>query len=262
MSGEYVSRALGSPSFPAVRRFSRRGVSLYLQIADQLRREIESGALLPGDQLASEPKLAERYNVSRNTIREALRYLRTRGYLESHQGKGTVVRDRTQGLRINPVTGSISDVAQFASETVLKTLHVSTEAPSEEVARRLALNADSEVLHVDALRYDRENKIFAYTNIFIPSDLAEGLGEETIHNVPIYTQIEQNTGLEIVEVEQRIIAVAAEGEPVQRLNLRAGEPIVRILRVYYEESGTPVELAESFHHPDTYEHVMLLRKDS
>lgn len=257
-----MNRRSEYPSTPSARVLSRRGVAMYLQIADRLRREIESGELAPGDRLASEPRLAESYSVSRNTIREALRYLRTRGYVQSRQGKGTVVRDRTQGLKINPVTGSISDVAQFASETVLRTLRFYTEVPAESVSRMLALQPGSEVLHVDALRYDREDEVFAYTNIFIPSQLARGLSNETIYNVPIYTQIEQNMGIEIVEVEQRITAVPAEGEPLHHLALKAGVPILRILRIYYEESGMPVELAESFHHSNTYEHVMLLRKDS
>ena len=101
-----------------VPRVSKRG-GLYLQVADYLRGRIETGKLSPGDQLPPETELAQSFHVSRHTIREALRYLKARAYIESRQG-GSIVRDRRRSLRVNPVIGSINDLLQFASETVLK----------------------------------------------------------------------------------------------------------------------------------------------
>ncbi len=52
---------------------------LYWQIAQELRGQIESGALAPGDQLPSEMDLRSRYRASRNTIRDAVKWLAGRG---------------------------------------------------------------------------------------------------------------------------------------------------------------------------------------
>jgi DNA-binding GntR family transcriptional regulator len=60
------------------------------QIADQVRSEIESGALVPGAQL-SQVQLAERFGVSRIPIREALRQLQSEGYLIYRPNKGATV---------------------------------------------------------------------------------------------------------------------------------------------------------------------------
>lgn len=246
---------------PVVPRFSQRGVALYLQIADYLRDRIESGRLSPGDQLPPETELAEGFFVSRHTVREALRYLKARGYVESRQGKGSVVRDRKRSLRINPVIGSINDLVQFASETVLKPVSVISEPASGEAAELLNLEPGADMLHISALRCDDKGVAFGYTNVYVPTAFADDFSSETIHNVPIYAQIEHNTGIEVVGVEQRITAIGAGDQPVEHLGLEPGEPVLRIIRLYYEEEGRPVEFAESFHHSSAYEYLIHLRKE-
>ena len=54
---------------------------IYLQIADDLRTQIESGRLKPGQQLEPELELRERYGASRNTVRDAVRRLTALGLL-------------------------------------------------------------------------------------------------------------------------------------------------------------------------------------
>jgi GntR family transcriptional regulator len=67
---------------------------MYRLIADDLRRKIESGELGPGSQLPTELELREQYEASRNTIRDALRWLITRGLIETRPGQGTFVLEK------------------------------------------------------------------------------------------------------------------------------------------------------------------------
>jgi len=69
----------------------RRG-RIYEHIVDQLQRLIQAGELQPGDQLPPERMLAERFQVSRASVREALRALELRGLIEGRQGGGTFVK--------------------------------------------------------------------------------------------------------------------------------------------------------------------------
>ena len=64
---------------------------IYRQIADDLRHQIETGELRPGEQLKTEIELRDRYNASRNTIRDAIKLLTTRGLIETRPGQGTFV---------------------------------------------------------------------------------------------------------------------------------------------------------------------------
>ncbi len=65
---------------------------LYESIAEQIRGLIADGRLEPGDQLPPERVLAETFQVSRASVREALRALELQGLIEGRQGGGTFVR--------------------------------------------------------------------------------------------------------------------------------------------------------------------------
>ncbi|MFC9732543.1 GntR family transcriptional regulator [Streptomyces roseolus] len=61
-------------------------------IAEDLRTQITTGHLKPGDRLPSEPKLATHYKVSTPTIRQALALLQAEGLIQKTHGKGNFVR--------------------------------------------------------------------------------------------------------------------------------------------------------------------------
>jgi len=67
---------------------------MYRQIAEDLQRRIESGEPAPGAQLPTELELRERYDASRNTVRDAIKWLITRGLVETRPGQGTFVTER------------------------------------------------------------------------------------------------------------------------------------------------------------------------
>jgi GntR family transcriptional regulator len=65
--------------------------SMYRQIAEDLRQKIESGQLGHDAQLPTELELREQYEASRNTVRDAIKLLITRGLVETRPGQGTFV---------------------------------------------------------------------------------------------------------------------------------------------------------------------------
>jgi DNA-binding transcriptional regulator YhcF (GntR family) len=100
------------------------------QIANQLRAAILTGKLKPADRLPSQPELAARYGVARETIKKALSLLASERLIVSRQGSGTFVRAQTErpvGLRPH-VEGAFSeprvsiDFAGFSGETLRNTL--------------------------------------------------------------------------------------------------------------------------------------------
>src|SRR5919199_3033937 len=67
-----------------------RGV--FRQLADLLRRQIDSGELGPGEPLPSELRLAQEYGISRTTVRQAIAQLRAEGLVTVERPRGTFVR--------------------------------------------------------------------------------------------------------------------------------------------------------------------------
>jgi GntR family transcriptional regulator len=75
----------------------------YREIAGDLERKIKAGELLPGARLPSDAELGEMYTASRNTVREAVRLLVSRGLAEKRSGRGAFVL-----LKIAPFSTVIS----------------------------------------------------------------------------------------------------------------------------------------------------------
>lgn len=65
--------------------------ALYLQVADVITKDIESGKYSPGDRLPSESRLCQEYGISRLTARAVHAELRKRGQAVTAQGRGTFV---------------------------------------------------------------------------------------------------------------------------------------------------------------------------
>jgi len=82
---------------------------MYRRIAQELRQQIKSGHPGPGEQLPTELELGERYEASRNTVRDAIKWLTANGLVETRPGQGTFVRPRitpfVTTLSMDPETG-------------------------------------------------------------------------------------------------------------------------------------------------------------
>ncbi|SHF72153.1 DNA-binding transcriptional regulator, FadR family [Microbulbifer donghaiensis] len=86
-----------------------QGARLYQQVAEQLAAAIAAGDYPPGTRLPAERKLAERFEVSRPTIREAIIALEIAGCVEVKGGSGVYVVDADAGS----FTATDSDIGPF-----------------------------------------------------------------------------------------------------------------------------------------------------
>jgi GntR family transcriptional regulator, transcriptional repressor for pyruvate dehydrogenase complex len=123
--------------FEAVRR-----TKVYEHVAQQLQRMIVDGLFQPGEKLPPERELAEMLQVSRGSLRDAIRTLELMGLVEPRQGEGTVVVDPTAKSLINPLATVllrqrelVSDLLEFR-RMIEPTLaaRASVNASEEEIA--------------------------------------------------------------------------------------------------------------------------------
>ncbi|MCS7462374.1 FadR family transcriptional regulator [Paenibacillus doosanensis] len=107
---------------------------IYEVIADQIKEQIVSGALQPGQKLPSAKELSERFQVGRSTVREALSALKAMGLVEIHQGEGSYVRS----IEAQDVDLPVFDSLLMSRETVMeliearKALEISNAALAAE----------------------------------------------------------------------------------------------------------------------------------
>jgi GntR family transcriptional regulator len=107
---------------------------MYRQIAEDLRQKIEAGHLAHGAQLPTEFELREQYDASRNTVRDALKLLITRGLVETRPGQGTFVVEKIDPLvtTLSPDPAGTESV-MYLSEVAAQHRIPETTAPRVEI---------------------------------------------------------------------------------------------------------------------------------
>jgi GntR family transcriptional regulator len=138
---------------------------MYRLIASDLCAKISSGELFPNAKLPTEGELSEQYEVSRNTVREAVRRLTTAGLLESRAGQGTFVARKLNPfvtvLTADPMTGFgggdtvayLSEVRSHHREPTNSDPRVAVVPVSPEAASLLDIPLDSHVVSRSQDRY-------------------------------------------------------------------------------------------------------------
>jgi GntR family transcriptional regulator len=75
------------------------GVPIYLQLMEQVKHAVETGALRPGDQLPGIRPLAEELVINPNTVAKAYRELEHEGVIELRQGAGAFVAEQPRAKK-------------------------------------------------------------------------------------------------------------------------------------------------------------------
>ena len=210
----------------------------YRQIADDLRRRVESGELGPGRLLPSEAELSAAYDASRVTVRKALESLRTDGLVDARQGFGWFVAGspvrQTLG-RLGTIEAQLSSSGAAPGRRVLDFGFV--KAPRRV---RDALGAGVETV----LRVRRVNLAdgvpFARVTVWCPEALGAGLSRNDVEQSSFYELLDVPLGGAV----QTIAAAAASESDAAVLEVPAGSPVLRCERVTSDTDGRPVLYSE------------------
>jgi GntR family transcriptional regulator len=107
------------------------GVPIYLQLMEQVKHAIETGALRPGDQLPGIRPLAEELVINVNTIAKAYRELEHEGVIEIRHGAGAFVSQRAGGRN---AVGKVRNAQTLIAATVAR---LRRRGMSDDEIRRL-----------------------------------------------------------------------------------------------------------------------------
>ena len=127
---------------------------IHEEIIAQIRQELEDGRLNPGDRLPSERELSERFQVSRASVREAIRALESMGLVTIKTGEGTYVATGSEVL-LSPLTSII-----LQQKDVLLDIFEARKVIEPEIAALAAQRAGpEEILQMEEVLVDQARQI-------------------------------------------------------------------------------------------------------
>jgi GntR family transcriptional regulator len=230
---------------------------LYLQISDDLRKEILQQQLRPGERLPSEHSLMERYGASRQTVRKAVAVLKTEGLLDAAQGQGVFVRKRAPMLRRlsrreweTDRSGGFVFERPAAGATVVEKEQGRITAPAA-IASRLGLSEGTEVT-VWKWRVRSDDRPLLLATSYL--SLADGPPvEQPEMPEDVYGHLADELGLRIGRLTEHVASRMPQPAEAHELDLGPGTPIVLITRTAYTPDGTAVETSDTIAAADRYE---------
>jgi DNA-binding GntR family transcriptional regulator len=233
----------------------------YLQVARTLRKEIVDGVYPVGSQLPTEQQLCERFEVSRYTIREALRRLREDNLVASRPRAGTLVVARPATNSYAQDVVSIDDLLAFASGAKLMIDSNAMVTVDDELAERSGLQPGSEWLAVLGFRRaDGEDAPVCKTEYYINRAFAAVGRLLQRHSGPIFPLIEDLFGVSIIEVHQEISAVPVGPELAAALKVDPGGAALQMRRTYRTSDGEIAQVTINTHPSSRYRHSMTMRR--
>ncbi len=141
---------------------------LAYEIARQIAQAIHEGRFLAGETLPSTRELAEKFDVSRPILREALSILQIQGYVSIRHGRGTFVKDPNTDILHVPLKTWLSE--NWALVESFYEARLAIEPVCAARAAELATPADIEVLKEILERFDHKTAI-SDTPILVSADI-------------------------------------------------------------------------------------------
>jgi len=233
-----------------------RPATRYSTLARMLTEEIESGRYKVGEKIPTEAELQQRFDVSRHTVREALRDLKGRGLILARAGVGTVVRSSTASdTSFMHGAGTLDEVIQFGEATRMQVLDHGPLIAGEELAEQVAAKPGQELHRVSLLRYRPKEVVPAgRVDIYLRPEYADVLRVIETSRVPVLRLVEQRHGVRIAEVVQKILAATLGAADARVLKSRPGRPALHVTRHYFDAQDRLVMATVGLYPSDRFSH--------
>lgn len=215
--------------------------SRHQDIADDLRHQIATGRIEPGERLPSEACLADRYRVSTVTLRRALAVLQGEGLVEKIHGKGNFVRRKR---RKNMYVGGWGTLDPWtAAEPTLRVTVRSTTVPaSVQLTTLLKVPAGSPLAEYSCLSLDQGSP-HGLARIYIPRDLAPaGVLDDDSTRREAITRFAV-LGPSPATVRETVCARSPTPDEASALRIGSTAVVLAITRIATDSTGRVIEAA-------------------
>lgn len=240
--------------------------AMYRAIAEDLRVKIESGVLARGGRLPTELELREQYDASRNTVRDAIKSLITRGLVETRPGQGTFVTAAivpfVTTLIGDPQTASGGEGATYTQEVRAQLRQPQDTPPRVEVqlandlvASELQLTEDRTVIirsqerHIDATPWSLQASHYPMRFVTLGASRllqATNIDEGTVEYL--------RDSLGIIQAGYRDRIIVRAPDRTETLFFALPEDgrvsVIETRRIAYDEDGVPTRLTVSVYPAD------------
>jgi GntR family transcriptional regulator len=248
----------------------------YLQIADDLRKQIEDGVLPPGGRLPTEDQLGDAYSASRNTVRDAVKRLISQGLVETRPGQGTFVT-RTIDPFVTVLTNDAKtgfgggEGAHYLSTVSAEhrvprhgPVRVEVQIPPAVIANRLRIPPDAQVVLRHQQRFIDEIPWSLQTS-FYPLDFIQrgGINLLMAQNIEDGTvrYLSKTIGVRQTGYRDWITARLPDDIEQNFFGIGHDSTVFEIFRTAFDQNNTPMRLTVTVYPADRNQFIVNVGDD-
>lgn len=225
--------------------------------SDEIIDYIEKTYLLPekiGEMIEPELQIAKKFNCSRQTVRISMNKLSAQGYIERKRGKGTIVasikhNDNTKQLQVlSSYSEDMSNMGIEYNTRLLKYELISE--PTDWMKKEMKLGKDDMLHHMKRVR-SANGKPISMDVTYLSTDVVSTL-DISVAEKSLYKYLEGTLKLVILSSEQLVEAVLADEEIATALQIKIGEPVLKITGHTKTLNNKIFELTSVYYRNDSY----------
>lgn len=245
-----MSRVVGT-------KLSTGDLPAYHRVASALRADIDNGRWKVGERMPTEVELTARFDVSRNTVRQALDVLHSMNLVRRQQGSGTFVAPHGLSHAIGELK-SLTDVMRERGLTPGNEAIAVAPDPDPPVDAVEHLQSSS-AWRVSRLR-TADGRPFCDMNSWVTPEFGRDLNVDRLAAVgSLYLIMQEDFGVLLSEATEIIRAEGATAKEASALSVRRGSPVIVIYRWVSDNRGRPIEYARAAAPGDRYQYLAKLR---
>lgn len=212
---------------PITRLNRRSGEPLWVQILADLESRLDTGEF--EERFPSDIELTGRYNVSRQTVREAVRRLQEDGRLERSRGRGTFVRPRSLEQTLGTIYSLYRSAEEqgFVQESLVRYLEERTDPVA---AAALGCEADEPLVYLERLRLIDSSPVVLDCS-WLPKRIAAPILDADFHRTALYIELESRCGVKPDSGWEHVTPVMPSAVQRELLGLRPRVPAYGVERL-------------------------------
>jgi len=217
---------------------------IYRQLADRLRAEIEAGRIGPNDAIPAERDLAITHEVSRDTVRKAIKLLEEQGVLYSDHGRGTFAAPAAVRKMSRFLDSFTEDTIKRGGVPGQKILVMEEVVASMAIASLLNVDTGTPILRLKRVRM-MDGAPIGIQDSYLRLPHGETLTRKELERSgSLYRLLVDKLGIEPSESLESIGALAATRDEVELLGIEIGTPILVCERIMLSSRREAVEYCE------------------
>ncbi|MCJ1907761.1 GntR family transcriptional regulator [Planococcus ruber] len=219
-------------------------ILLYEQIKAGIKELIKTGNLKAGDKIPNESELCKLFDVSRITIRRAIKELGEEGVIEVIRGKGTFVRASKKDLHLLNLKGFTEGLSTEENNIVKEILHKEIISDDADISKVFS-HEHTEFVELVRLVKDAEGA-FSVDYAYLPLDVYPGIYDLLDDSVSTFKLIREKFKVPFTKVKKEIEYVHPSSELCKQLGINKTSTVILVKKIIYGPNGAPVHYSKYY----------------